>query len=127
MQHVYGICGFSFSLALSTRPKDFIGDVDVWDTAEAALQTSLETFQFPWKVKPGDGAFYGPKIDILLHGKSDSDSKSDKPKTRPRCLCKGVGKRGYAWAWGECVCVCGMWLSDQRKASMPSILVFINV
>uniref|UniRef100_A0A6A7G1Y9 Probable threonine--tRNA ligase, cytoplasmic n=1 Tax=Hirondellea gigas TaxID=1518452 RepID=A0A6A7G1Y9_9CRUS len=67
MKHVYGICGFSFSLALSTRPVDFIGDIEVWNRAEKDLQTSLESFGYPWKINPNDGAFYGPKIDILLH------------------------------------------------------------
>lgn len=49
---------------LSTRPVDKLGDDDLWDNAEGALRTALETAGIDYKIKAGDGAFYGPKIDF---------------------------------------------------------------
>jgi threonyl-tRNA synthetase len=43
-----------------------LGDDAIWDKAEAALTEALNKFGRPWKLNPGDGAFYGPKIDIKL-------------------------------------------------------------
>uniref|UniRef100_UPI00358E2C63 threonine--tRNA ligase 1, cytoplasmic isoform X1 n=1 Tax=Myxine glutinosa TaxID=7769 RepID=UPI00358E2C63 len=63
---VYGVFGFSFRLQLSTRPEKYLGDVEVWNHAEKQLERSLHTFGQPWKLNPGDGAFYGPKIDIQI-------------------------------------------------------------
>uniref|UniRef100_A0AAY4DJR6 threonine--tRNA ligase n=1 Tax=Denticeps clupeoides TaxID=299321 RepID=A0AAY4DJR6_9TELE len=63
---VYDVFGFSFQLHLSTRPEKFLGDVAVWDQAEKQLENSLNEFGEPWKLNPGDGAFYGPKIDIQI-------------------------------------------------------------
>uniref|UniRef100_A0A6B2KYY4 Probable threonine--tRNA ligase, cytoplasmic n=1 Tax=Arcella intermedia TaxID=1963864 RepID=A0A6B2KYY4_9EUKA len=68
LKHVYNeTFGWYFTLELSTRPeKKFIGDLEVWNRAEATLAECLDSFvgQGKWKVNPGDGAFYGPKIDI---------------------------------------------------------------
>ncbi|KAL4613200.1 hypothetical protein GN956_G22273 [Arapaima gigas] len=64
LHSVYGVFGFSFHLCLSTRPEKFLGDISVWDQAEKQLENSLDEFGEPWKLSPGDGAFYGPKIDI---------------------------------------------------------------
>ncbi|OAQ31793.1 threonyl-tRNA synthetase [Linnemannia elongata AG-77] len=66
LQHVYGIFGFEFSLALSTRPEKFLGKIEEWDIAEKHLADALNRFGRPWSVNPQDGAFYGPKIDILI-------------------------------------------------------------
>jgi threonyl-tRNA synthetase len=66
LQHVYGVFGFSFELNLSTRPKNFLGEIATWDKAEAALKKALDAFGHPWKLNPEDGAFYGPKIDITI-------------------------------------------------------------
>jgi threonyl-tRNA synthetase len=66
LDHVYGIFGFQFELDLSTRPADKLGDDSMWDQAEAALAEALNKFGKPWKENPGDGAFYGPKIDIKV-------------------------------------------------------------
>ncbi|XP_021536169.1 threonine--tRNA ligase 2, cytoplasmic [Neomonachus schauinslandi] len=66
LQSVYSTFGFSFQLNLSTRPENFLGDVEIWDEAEKQLQNSLVEFGKPWKINPGDGAFYGPKIDIKI-------------------------------------------------------------
>ncbi|XP_051013673.1 threonine--tRNA ligase, mitochondrial isoform X2 [Acomys russatus] len=61
LQSVYAVLGFSFRLALSTRPSDFLGEPHLWDQAEQVLQQALEEFGEPWDLNPGDGAFYGPK------------------------------------------------------------------
>jgi threonyl-tRNA synthetase len=66
LQHVYGIFGFSFSLKLSTRPEKYLGELSVWEEAERQLQVALDEFGQPWELNPGDGAFYGPKIDITI-------------------------------------------------------------
>jgi threonyl-tRNA synthetase len=66
MQHIYGIFGFDFALELSTRPEKFLGDIEVWNKAENALKEVLNEFGKGWKLNPGDGAFYGPKIDIHI-------------------------------------------------------------
>lgn len=66
LKHVYGIFGFTYQLRLSTRPEKFLGDLEVWNRAEKDLADSLDSVGLPWKLNPGDGAFYGPKIDITL-------------------------------------------------------------
>lgn len=68
-----------YRLALSTRPKDhFIGTVEEWDNAESALKKSLDESGESWTMNEGDGAFYGPKIDIILR---DSDGKEHQTAT----------------------------------------------
>ncbi|XP_077989608.1 threonine--tRNA ligase 1, cytoplasmic-like isoform X2 [Glandiceps talaboti] len=66
LKSVYDTLGFTFALNLSTRPEKFMGEKEVWDHAEKQLQESLDKFGLPWKLNPGDGAFYGPKIDITI-------------------------------------------------------------
>uniref|UniRef100_A0A674KEQ6 threonine--tRNA ligase n=1 Tax=Terrapene triunguis TaxID=2587831 RepID=A0A674KEQ6_9SAUR len=66
LKTVYAVFGFTFQLHLSTRPENFLGEVEIWDHAEKQLQNSLNDFGEPWKLNPGDGAFYGPKIDIKI-------------------------------------------------------------
>ncbi|XP_051901759.1 threonine--tRNA ligase 1, cytoplasmic-like isoform X2 [Pristis pectinata] len=66
LQAVYQVFGFTFCLYLSTRPEKFLGDVAIWDQAEKQLEKSLKDFGRPWERNPGDGAFYGPKIDIQI-------------------------------------------------------------
>ncbi|XP_038023774.2 threonine--tRNA ligase, mitochondrial [Anas platyrhynchos] len=63
---VYATLGFSFRMALATRPDGFLGDAATWDRAEQQLERSLQDFGEPWELSPGDGAFYGPKIDIRI-------------------------------------------------------------
>ncbi|GAB1199209.1 hypothetical protein APSETT444_008555 [Aspergillus pseudonomiae] len=56
-----------YRLVLSTRPeKDFIGSLELWDSAESQLREALDSSGREWAVNEGDGAFYGPKIDIQL-------------------------------------------------------------
>ncbi|CAL8290544.1 unnamed protein product [Merluccius merluccius] len=63
---VYRVFGFSFHCLLSTRPTPCLGEQQLWDTAEQQLQSSLQQFGERWEINPGDGAFYGPKIDIQI-------------------------------------------------------------
>jgi len=72
MKHVYDIFGFTFELELSTRPKNYLGEVETWAHAEQMLTEALDEFTDSkcgegWQLNPGDGAFYGPKIDIKLY------------------------------------------------------------
>ncbi len=64
MQRVYTDMGLRYSVKLSTRPEDFLGEVATWDRAEAALKAALEAAGQPYELNEGDGAFYGPKIDF---------------------------------------------------------------
>jgi len=63
----YSIFGLSYHIELSTRPEDkYIGTVEIWDRSEDALSKACESVGKPYKVNPGDGAFYGPKLDFKL-------------------------------------------------------------
>jgi threonyl-tRNA synthetase len=66
MDSVYQTFGLSYEANLSTRPEGFLGEIQLWDKAEAALSSALDAFGKPWALNPGDGAFYGPKIDITV-------------------------------------------------------------
>jgi threonyl-tRNA synthetase len=65
IQHVYHVFGFEdYHMELSTRPEKSIGSDEMWESATTALQHSLEKHGIQYKLNPGDGAFYGPKIDF---------------------------------------------------------------
>ena len=68
MRDVYNTFGMTYKLELSTRPKKALGDIELWNKAEADLRKAMNDFagEGNWKVNPGDGAFYGPKIDIKV-------------------------------------------------------------
>lgn len=67
LQNAYNLFGFpQFELALSTRPENCIGSIDEWTDAENQLRDALDSSGMPWQLNEGDGAFYGPKIDIRL-------------------------------------------------------------
>uniref|UniRef100_A0A8C7XWX1 threonine--tRNA ligase n=1 Tax=Oryzias sinensis TaxID=183150 RepID=A0A8C7XWX1_9TELE len=66
LRAVYDVFGFTFKLNLSTRPEKFLGEPEMWDQAEKQLENSLNEFGEKWVLNPGDGAFYGPKIDIQI-------------------------------------------------------------
>ena len=64
---VYKDFGFEeVIVALSTRPEQRVGEDGLWDKAEDALKLSLDNKKLDWILQPGDGAFYGPKIDFSL-------------------------------------------------------------
>lgn len=62
----YGMFGVDYHLEFSTRPDDYLGEIEVWDRAEAALKTALDGSDADYRINEGDGAFYGPKIDIHI-------------------------------------------------------------
>lgn len=66
LKAVYDVFGFTFKLYLSTRPEKYMGEIEIWNTAEKQLSESLDAFGYKWEINPGDGAFYGPKIDIII-------------------------------------------------------------
>jgi threonyl-tRNA synthetase len=70
IQTVYGYLQMEFVLKLSTRPENFLGDVEVWDKAEMLMTEALNEYSaatgHTWTLNPGDGAFYGPKIDVQV-------------------------------------------------------------
>jgi threonyl-tRNA synthetase len=63
---VYSTFGFQYDIELSTRPDDYMGDEALWDQAEDALQNVLNKLDYKFNINEGDGAFYGPKIDIHI-------------------------------------------------------------
>ncbi|MCE8014024.1 threonine--tRNA ligase [Halomonas desiderata] len=64
---VYKELGFDdVELKLSTRPDDFMGEAALWDRAEAGLEAALNATGLKWELQPGEGAFYGPKIEFAL-------------------------------------------------------------
>ena len=67
LSSVYEDLGFkSFDIRLSTRPEIRVGDDSVWDRSEAALEQAIQKLSIPYLVQPGEGAFYGPKLDFVL-------------------------------------------------------------
>jgi len=69
---LYKLFGFNdYTMELSTRPEKSIGDIDDWDKAESMLAEALVRNGIEYKLNPGDGAFYGPKIDFHIHDSMD--------------------------------------------------------
>ena len=67
-KYLYGIFGLDFELTLSTRPDDYMGDITLWNKAEDNLKEVLDELcgKGKYRINEGDGAFYGPKIDIKM-------------------------------------------------------------
>ena len=66
VQDMMNVFGFEFEVELSTRPEKSIGSDQDWDRATTALHQALDDMQLPYTINAGDGAFYGPKIDVKL-------------------------------------------------------------
>jgi threonyl-tRNA synthetase len=66
VRDVMGIFGFEYELEISTRPEQYIGRLEDWEKAESILKSVLDSRSIPYDINEGDGAFYGPKIDIKL-------------------------------------------------------------
>ena len=67
IERFYSIFNLDFTIELSTRPEDkYIGSIDVWEKSEAALAMACKKANREFKVNPGDGAFYGPKLDFHI-------------------------------------------------------------
>ena len=64
VDYFYKVFGFDYNVELSTRPEDSMGSDEDWETATNALQAALDQKGIDYKINPGDGAFYGPKIDF---------------------------------------------------------------
>ncbi|MCL2227599.1 MAG: threonine--tRNA ligase [Oscillospiraceae bacterium] len=62
----YKVFGFDYLVELSTRPEKFMGEIERWDAAEKLLEDALIEKNITYRLNPGDGAFYGPKIDFHL-------------------------------------------------------------
>jgi threonyl-tRNA synthetase len=70
LSEMYGMLGFTYKLNLSTRPDKYLGELATWDRAEDMLKASLNDLKeksgIVWELNEGDGAFYGPKIDVKV-------------------------------------------------------------
>ena len=67
LQSVYADLGFTdVEVMLATRPEKRVGSEEIWDRAEAALEEAVKHVGLPYTLNPGDGAFYGPKLDFVL-------------------------------------------------------------
>ena len=77
---VYDVFGLeTHKVVLSTRPEEgYIGKVDEWESAESQLKEALDNSKVDWTINPADGAFYGPKIDVIVR---DSDGKEHQTAT----------------------------------------------
>jgi threonyl-tRNA synthetase len=65
-RYLYELFGMTASAELSTRPENKLGTDEQWDMTEGALKTALELNEIPYEVAEGEGAFYGPKIDLHM-------------------------------------------------------------
>ncbi len=65
-RYVYELFGMSASAELSTRPDNKLGTDEQWDMTEGALEEALKLNEIPYELAPGEGAFYGPKIDLHM-------------------------------------------------------------
>ncbi|KPV44295.1 threonine--tRNA ligase [Alicyclobacillus ferrooxydans] len=66
IDQIYSVFGFSYRIELSTRPDDSMGSDELWQQAEDALKKVLDESKVEYRINPGDGAFYGPKIDFHI-------------------------------------------------------------
>lgn len=66
MMQFYKMLGFEYSFKLATRPEVYAGTIDNWEKAEKALEEALRSKKLDYSLKEGDGAFYGPKIDVQI-------------------------------------------------------------
>ncbi|MBR4741443.1 MAG: threonine--tRNA ligase, partial [Desulfovibrio sp.] len=66
IQDLMQLFGFQYKILISTRPEDSIGTDEAWEAATNALIAAVQTANLPYTINAGDGAFYGPKIDVVL-------------------------------------------------------------
>ncbi len=67
LRRIYAVFGLRYSITLSTKPEKALGDAELWEKAETGLRQALEHLGLPYAVDAGGGAFYGPKIDVMVH------------------------------------------------------------
>ena len=74
VKRVYGICGVEISgVYLSTRPEKYIGSIEAWNEAEKELALALDKSGITYKINPGEGAFYGPKIEFIIRDANNKE------------------------------------------------------
>ncbi|WP_219837780.1 threonine--tRNA ligase [Paenibacillus sp. R14(2021)] len=66
IDEMYAVFGFAYRIELSTKPDDAMGAQELWDEAEHSLRRVLQSQGVEYRINPGDGAFYGPKIDFHI-------------------------------------------------------------
>ena len=67
IDRIYSVFGLSYSIELSTRPEEkYIGELEIWNKSEKALEDACHKAGHEYKINPGDGAFYGPKLDFHI-------------------------------------------------------------
>ncbi|QHW34340.1 threonine--tRNA ligase [Paenibacillus rhizovicinus] len=66
IDEMYAVFGFSYRIELSTKPDDSMGSPEIWERAERSLESVLQAKGADYRINPGDGAFYGPKIDFHI-------------------------------------------------------------
>ena len=66
IDNIYSVFGFKYRVELSMRPENFMGEIETWNEAEKILEQVLVEKGITYRINPGDGAFYGPKIDFHL-------------------------------------------------------------
>ncbi len=71
LDHVYKLFGFKYEVTVSTKPEKYMGELDLWIEAETALQDALRSMNIGFTINDKDGAFYGPKIDIMVKDSAD--------------------------------------------------------
>ncbi|MFD2170670.1 threonine--tRNA ligase [Tumebacillus lipolyticus] len=64
LDQTYSTLGLTYKVKLSTRPEEYMGELELWNKAEATLEKTLNDIGANWVLNPGDGAFYGPKLDF---------------------------------------------------------------
>ena len=66
VRDMMGVFGFEYEMEISTRPEKSIGSEEDWERATKALMEAMDDEEIPYKINEGDGAFYGPKIDVII-------------------------------------------------------------
>ncbi|MBE3589311.1 MAG: threonine--tRNA ligase [Firmicutes bacterium] len=66
VDEIYSTFGMRYRIVLSTRPEDYMGELALWEKAEAQLAQALQSLGRDFRLNPGDGAFYGPKLDFYV-------------------------------------------------------------
>lgn len=66
VDHIMNTFGLTYMAEISTRPDEFVGTDAMWEKATDSLKEALERYELPYEINEGDGAFYGPKIDIKV-------------------------------------------------------------
>jgi threonyl-tRNA synthetase len=93
VERVYGAFGLGFHLELSTRPEKSIGTDEQWALATDGLRAALEAYGSEYQLNEGDGAFYGPKIDI--HIKDALGAPGSAAPSSSTCRCPNVSTSLY--------------------------------